>query len=215
HLDEASIYRPSGNSAEFRFIPSRYYNDRHQYGRTGLVYKFRPQNTGQWTDSLQIRLDQQTVTLDSTVRTLNCSPYPLPDPNCTSTPGNIGSRSHFLQTQYTQTLTRFDITSNTSFKLGLPHEFWLSTGLNSGKTFITDRDTSKHAHLELDSASGVIHEHFSHMELAYKSPPIRSRNFFLAAHDTIQLGERWLLGLGGRYDHTAFDAAPDIFDDHH
>src|SRR5690606_31986382 len=41
----------------------------------------------------------------------------------------------------------------------------------------------------------------------------KSRNFFLAAHDTIQLGEKWLLGLGGRYDHTAFDAAPDIFDD--
>ncbi len=213
HIEEDSIYRPSGNLEEFSYIPTRYYYDTHQYIRRGVEYKFLPQDGARWTDQLKLRLDRQSIRLDSAIHSLNCSPYPHPDPRCTSRPDNIGSRAHYVHTRYTQTLNRFDISSHKVFGPARRHDLWINAGFNATTTFISDHDASKHAYREFDAAQSVVKSYFSQYNKHYASSPIKGRHFFLAVHDNVRLGEYWRLGVGGRYDRTAFNAAPDIFDD--
>ncbi len=212
NMEQDSIYRPSGNIAEFQYMPTRYYRDKHSYRRLGAEYRFVPHDMQSWTDSLHLRADRQFIRLDSAARSLNCSPYPLADPNCASTPTKTGSRTHYVRTNYMQALTRLHIVSDKSFQLVRPHTLRLNAGIDHTKTRIADYDTSQRAYRELDAASGVIQQHFSSYAQHYHSPPIHGRHFYLSFHDTVNLGDRWTLGLGGRYDHHIFKAAENIFD---
>ncbi|KAA0888510.1 TonB-dependent hemoglobin/transferrin/lactoferrin family receptor [Pusillimonas sp. ANT_WB101] len=212
NMEQDSIYRPSGNLAEFQYTPTRYYRDQHTYRRLGAEYRFVPHDAQGWADDLHLRVDKQHIRLNSAARSLNCSPYPLADPNCASTLGKTGSRTHHLSTNYTQTLTRIDVVSNKSFQLARSHTLRLNAGVDHSKTRISDHDISQHAYSELDAADGVIKQHFSSYTQQYHSSPIKGRHFYLAFHDTVELGNRWTLGLGGRYDHHVFSAAHNIFD---
>lgn len=215
NMEDDSIYRPSGTIAEFQYMPTRYYGDRHIATRVGADYTFTPHDGRRWTDRLRLRLDTQRIGLHSTVRSLNCSPYPHANPHCTSRPGKIGTRAHVADTDYSQRLTRIDVTSEKSFELFRPHTVHVHAGFDTSRTQVTDHDSRRQAYSEFDAAHAQIRQHFSHDTQHYRSSPIKGRHVFLAAHDTIYLSDRWLLGVGARYDRHTFLAASDLFSSAH
>jgi hemoglobin/transferrin/lactoferrin receptor protein len=212
HESQDNIFMASGNIEALAFTPTRFVYDRHRYQRTGLEYRFLPISRQPWVDNLRVRLDRQNIQTRSKVDNLLCAPYPEADPGCRPEPGHTGTRMYLGDTRYTQQLARVDVAAGKSFELWRKHTLWINAGLERSRAILSDTDRSAHAYREYNHADGLVHDLYDATEFNYATPPIRGQHVFIAINDTVRLADKWLLGLGLRYDRHVFRADQGIFE---
>lgn len=213
---------------------TRFFDEHHSKTRYGMHYRYEPLSKDTWTDKLELRLDRQSIAIDSRLHEHRCSAYPTIDPNCRASADKPWSyyqseRNHYeeqrdsLQVAWEKAFKWNQIRSKLNIVGGIERqdssltrsdylqEFadvkWKRAEQNNG----ADGSYDKPRIYERESVNIVRNDMCDYTgyakDLRDCTPrAIQGRNYFLSLRHTSSLGEWADLGLGLRYDHHRFNS---------
>lgn len=210
----------------------RYFDERHDKTRKGLVYRYENPDKNTWADRLSLSFDQQEITLDTRRHELNCSVYPDVDKNCRPAIDKPWSYYHSERTIYGEERSPWNLEAEKKFTLGpTAHKVVFGMGLDRFKSLVKRQDVyaenAQHTVESLtDVSSGTPKNpevfrfsdpkllrynlcHYGSTAGVYNCNPrqIDGRSRYIALRDHMNLGKYFDWGLGGRYDYHKMTTA--------
>lgn len=196
------------DSDVIKYTPTRFYIDNHQNRRLGVEYKYRASdNDSAWKpDTFTARIDSRDLKLQTTVKTLNCSPWPSIDINCWPGSGmdSVGKRGYWHDTTLAQKDNRIELDAGKQWQFdGGAYGLQLRSGYTQSRFDVDDRIRVLRVDRNNTGFETLSIDDSNH------AGPVKGKHWFVSMGNRLDLGEQVSLSGGLRYDRHRFSAAPD------
>ncbi|MFV2030225.1 TonB-dependent hemoglobin/transferrin/lactoferrin family receptor [Neisseria sp. S1] len=196
------------DSDVIKYTPTRFYVDDHDNRRLGIEYKYRAsENDSGWLpDTLTLRADSRDLQLKTTVKTLNCSPWPSIDINCwpEKSADNVGKRGYWLDTVLAQKDKRFELDAGKQWQFkDITYDLYFRSGYTQSQFDVDERAR----YVKVDPT--ITGFEVSEYDYSDHAGPIKGKHWFVSMGNHVDLDEKVSLSGGVRYDRHNFSAKPD------
>lgn len=212
-------------AAGMQYSRLRYFDERHNKSRKGLVYRFKNPEKDGWVDELNLSLDRQDISLNSHRHRRHCSVYPFVDKDCRVSldkPWSLyeSERSiyserhnvlqfgavkklHFANTQHNLQINfRFD-----DFKSTLQRKDFFVENSQITPKFIGGKGSKEDPYRYRFTDAKIYYYEVCQYDgktvgvIGCDTRTIKGRSHYVSVRDHMSLGRYFDWGLGARYDY--------------